>query len=333
MHVLWEKLADDAISGHEIERDEARAVLEAPDTEVPSIVAAAYRVRRHFFANKVKLNMIVNAKSGLCPEDCGYCSQSSVSEAPIDKYSLLSKDTLIAGAKKAKEMNVGTYCIVASGRGPSEKELQEVIEAVRTIKQETDLKVCTCLGILTDEQARALKEAGVDRYNHNLNTSAAHYANITSTHTYEDRVETVKKVQQSGITSCSGVIIGMGESVDDVLDMAYEANRLQIRSIPINFLNPIPGTPLQDHRYLTPLTCLKHLALFRFINPDRELRAAGGREMNLRSLQPMALYIVNSIFLGDYLTTDGQQAEADYRMIEDLGFEIEENHMERMGSV
>jgi biotin synthase len=281
-------------------------------------------VRRHYFGKKVKLNMIFNAKSGYCPEDCGYCSQSIVSTAPIEKYTLLKKEVLVQGAKEALARKAGTYCIVASGRGPTEKELQEVIEAVKEIKSETKLKICACLGILTDDQARRLKEAGVDRYNHNLNTSADHYANITTTHTYDDRVRTVEKVKAAGISPCSGCIIGMGESHEQVVEIAYALRELDADSIPVNFLNAIPGTPLENMKELNPRYCLKVLALFRFICPSKEIRVSGGREVNLRQLQAFALYPANAIFVGDYLTTEGQAVSLDHEMIRDLGFEIEE---------
>lgn len=319
----WDFYADKALRGERLTVEEGLAVLEADDSEVLAILHAAYRVRRRYYGNKVKLNLIVNAKSGLCPEDCGYCSQSIVSKAPIAKYPLLDKDVLVDGARKAMELKVGTYCIVASGRGPTHKELDQVVQAVQEIKSTMPMKICACLGILTDEQAARLREAGVDRYNHNLNTSAGHFANITSTHTYDDRVRTVEKAKASGMSPCSGCIIGMGETNREIVEMAYALRELDADSIPINFLNPIPGTPLENRRDLTPVKCLKVLALFRLICPTKEIRIAGGREVNLRSLQPLGLYAANSVFVGDYLTTEGQQAEEDHRMIEDLGFEIE----------
>jgi biotin synthase len=305
-------------------RDEALAVLTSPDEELLSLLAAAYRVRRAAFGNKVKLNLLLNAKSGVCPEDCGYCSQSIVSTAPIPKYSLLSQDVIVAGAREAWERRAGTYCIVASGRGPSARELREVTAAVRQIKEELPMKVCACLGLLTEDQARDLHAAGVDRYNHNLNTSADHYGRITTTHTYDDRVRTIEAVKAAGISPCSGVITGMRETDDQLVDVAFALRALDADSIPVNFLHPIDGTPLEGVRELDPRRCLKVLCLFRFVCPTKEIRVSGGREVNLRSLQPLALYPANAIFIGDYLTTAGQDAEDDYRMISDLGLEIEE---------
>lgn len=319
----WQALADKALRGERLTVEEGLSVLEADDDEVLAIMHAAFRVRKHYYGKKVKLNLIINAKSGLCPEDCGYCSQSIISKAPISKYPLLERDVLVDGARKAMEMKVGTYCIVASGRGPTDRELDQVIAAVKDIKSTMPMKICACLGVLSQDQANRLKEAGVDRYNHNLNTSAANFANITTTHTYDDRVDTLEKVKSSGMSPCSGCIIGMGESNQEVVEIAYALRELDADSIPVNFLNPIDGTPLEKRWENDPRKCLKVLALFRLICPTKEIRISGGREVNLRSLQPLGLYAANSVFVGDYLTTEGQAATDDHKMIEDLGFEIE----------
>jgi biotin synthase len=320
----WEELAERVLAGDCPAFDEARAVLASRDDEMLEVLAAAFRVRRLTFGTKVKLNLLMNAKSGVCPEDCGYCSQSIVSKAPIPKYQLLSKETILAGAHEAWQRKAGTYCIVASGRGPSGREVREVAAAVRAIKDELPMKVCACLGLLTEEQAVALREAGVDRYNHNLNTSEDHYGAITSTHTYADRVRTIEAVRKAGISPCSGAIVGMRERDEQIIDLAFALRELDADSIPVNFLHAIPGTPLEGVHELDPRRCLRVLCLFRFVCPTKEIRVSGGREVNLRSLQPLALYPANAIFIGDYLTTAGQAAEEDYRMIEDLGFEIEE---------
>lgn len=321
---VWESYADKALQGELLTKEEALQLLEAPNDQLLLILHAAYRVRKSYYGNKVKLNMIINAKSGLCPEDCGYCSQSIISTAPVQKYTLLDKDTLVAGAREAMSRKAGTYCIVASGRGASDKEIDQVVEAVREIKQDMPLKICCCLGIISEEKAQKLKEVGVERYNHNLNTSANHHENITTTHTYEDRKSTVEGIKSAGISPCSGCIIGMGETHEDIYEMATELRQLDADSIPVNFLHSIPGTPLEGMKDLDPRYCLKVLALFRFINPTKEIRMSGGREVNLRSLQALGLYAANSIFVGDYLTTEGQEYTSDHQMIKDLGFEIEE---------
>ncbi|WP_149095054.1 biotin synthase BioB [Paenibacillus terrae] len=319
----WYSLAENVIHGGNVTLEEGLTLLEADDEEILPIMQAAFRVRHHFYGKKVKLNMIMNAKSGLCPEDCGYCSQSIVSTAPVSKYSMLDKESLLAGAREALARKAGTYCIVASGKGPTNRELDQVIEAVQEITSTMPLKICACLGILKGDQARRLAEAGVHRYNHNLNTSKANYPSITTTHTYDQRVETVKMAQSHGMSPCSGVIIGMGETNEEIVQMGYALREIGADSIPVNFLNPIPGTPLEGAKRTSPIRALKILALFRFICPSKEIRVAGGRELNLGTLQPLSLYAANSIFVGDYLTTDGQEVTADHQMIEDLGFEIE----------
>jgi biotin synthase len=320
----WEELADIALAGRPLSHEQALAVLRSDDDELLALLHAAFRVRRAAFGRLVKLNMLINAKSGICPEDCGYCSQSIRSTADIPKYSMLSRDVLVEGAREAWSRKAATYCIVASGRRPSGRELAEVTAAVRAIKAELPMKICACLGLLSDEDAQALREAGVDRYNHNLNTAASHHARITTTHSYDDRMATVEAVKRAGISPCSGCIVGMHETDEQVVEVAFALRALDADSIPVNFLHAVPGTPLEGTHELNPRRCLRVLALFRLVCPDKEIRVAGGREVNLRSLQPLALYPANAIFIGDYLTTEGQSAADDYRMLEDLGFEIEE---------
>ncbi|MGI8314308.1 biotin synthase BioB [Halobacillus mangrovi] len=320
---MWRVLAIKAINGYEITNDEALDVLNCPEDELLSLLHSAYHVRKKFYGNKVKLNMIINTKSGFCPENCGYCAQSRDSKAPIEKYRMMDKDTIVRGAEKAHQMKSGTYCIVASGRGPSTREIDIVTSAVKEIKAKYDIKVCACLGLLKPEQAEQLKEAGVDRYNHNINTSENHHDQITTSHTYDDRVVTVNYAKQSGLSPCSGVIVGMKESKQDIVDMARALNLMDADSIPVNFLHAIDGTALEGTDELTPSYCLKILCLFRFINPTKEIRVSGGREVNLLSLQPLSLYPANSIFVGDYLTTEGQESTEDHKMIEDLGFEVD----------
>ncbi|HZH58532.1 MAG TPA: biotin synthase BioB [Metabacillus sp.] len=324
----WDLLAEEVINGKILTETEGLSILKCPDEDLLKLLDGAFKIRKHYYGKKVKLNMIMNTKSGLCPENCGYCSQSTVSTATIQKYRMLDKETILKGAEQAHHLQVGTYCIVASGRGPSNKEVSHVASAVEEIKEKYGLKVCACLGILKPDQARKLKEAGVDRYNHNVNTSREHHSAITTSHTYDDRVNTINLVKESGISPCSGVIIGMRETLQDVVNMALSLRELDADSIPVNFLHAIDGTPLEGTDELNPRYCLKVLALFRYINPTKEIRISGGREVNLRSLQPLGLYAANSIFVGDYLTTSGQESTADHKMLEDLGFEIDFQHQE-----
>jgi biotin synthase len=322
----WETLAGSVLSGHQLSRPAGLDVLRSPDEDLPSLLAAAFRVRRQYFGKKVQLYYLKNAKSGLCPEDCGYCSQSVVAESAIDRYPMLNETKLLEGARQAREMQARTYCIVASGRGPSDREVDHVASVVRKIKAQYGLHICCCLGLLEPEQAVRLREAGVDRINHNLNTSRRFYDQICSTHSYDDRRATLQVARDAGLELCCGLIVGMGERDDDVVDVALELREIRVESIPVNFLHAIPGTPLADVHVLSPRYCLKVLCLLRLANPSTEIRIAGGREVNLRSLQPLGLYPANSMFVSDYLTTKGQPAEDDFRMIEDLGFEVVVHH-------
>jgi biotin synthase len=310
------------LAGHGITREEAISILGSSDDEFLNLLSAAYRIRNQYFGKSVQLYFLMNAKSGLCPEDCHYCSQSKVSDAPIPKYNILSRDKLMDGARLAAERQSKTYCIVISGRAPNEREMKAVETIVPEIKKTFGLNICACLGLLNVEQALRLKAAGVDKVNHNLNTSREHYAEICTTHTFDDRVETLKNVRKAGMELCSGGIIGMGEKHEDIVEMAFSLQELQVESIPLNFLHAIDGTPLEQREYLNARDCIRALCMMRFVNPRSELRIAGGRERHLRSLQPLGLFVANSIFVGDYLTTQGQPPEEDYNMIRDLGFEV-----------
>jgi len=318
----YDAMARSVLEGGQISFEDALSILQAPDCDLPAILSAGYRIRSRYFGNTVQLYFLMNAKSGLCPEDCHYCSQSKISSAPIPKYNILKRDELLRAAEVAAERGAKTYCLVISARGPNEREMKAVEEIVPEIKQRHGLDICACLGLLTAEQAQRLRACGVDRVNHNLNTSESHYADICTTHTYADRVQTLRHVRDAGMEMCSGGIIGMGESKEDIVSMAIDLRELGVQSIPLNILNAIDGTPLEGTDAMSPQDSLKALAMFRFVNPDREIRIAGGRELHLRTLQPMGLYVANSLFVGDYLTTKGQAPQADYDMIADLGFEV-----------
>lgn len=319
----YKSIANKSIDGQTLTRDECQTILDSPDSDILDVLAAAFKVRRTFCGNKVHIHVLMNAKSGLCPEDCGYCSQSIVSTADISKYPMVDQERLIAGAMKAKEAKAKRFCIVTSGRGPTPNEIAYLSEAVRKIRDAVDIKICCSVGLLDEDGARALKEAGVDQLNHNLNSSERFYPEICSTHTYADRVRTLRAARQGGLNLCTGAIFGMGETQEDVVDVLLALRDLDPQSVPINFLHPIDGTPLQGVWELTPYQCLRILCLTRFLNPRQEVRVAGGRELHLRSLQPLCLYPANSIFVDGYLTTPGQKTKEAWRMIEDLGFEIE----------
>ncbi|MEC3992243.1 biotin synthase BioB [Actinacidiphila sp. DG2A-62] len=305
-------------------RDEALAVLATSDDDLLDVVSAAGRVRRKWFGRRVKLNYLVNLKSGLCPEDCSYCSQRLGSTADILKYTWLKPEEAAAAAKAGVAGGAKRVCLVASGRGPTDRDVDRVAQTIAAVKDQNEgVEVCACLGLLADGQAERLKDAGADAYNHNLNTSEATYGDITTTHTYADRVDTVRQAHAAGLSACSGLIAGMGESDEDLVDVVFSLRALDPDSVPVNFLIPFEGTPLAKEWNLTPQRCLRVLAMVRFVCPDVEVRLAGGREVHLRTMQPLALHLVNSIFLGDYLTSEGQAGQADLDMIADAGFEVE----------
>lgn len=322
---LLSTLVDKGLRREAPSRDEALAVLRTPDEDVLDVVAAAGKVRREFFGRRVKLNYLVNLKSGLCPEDCSYCSQRLGSEAGILRYTWLKADQATEAAAAGVAGGAKRVCLVASGRGPTDRDVERVSETIAAIKEKHGhVEVCACLGLLSDGQAERLKSAGADAYNHNLNTSEATYADICTTHGYEDRVQTVRQAQAAGMSACSGLIAGMGESDEDLVDVVFALRALDPDSVPVNFLIPFEGTPLAGEWDLTPQRCLKILAMVRFVCPDVEVRLAAGREIHLRTLQPLALHLANSVFLGDYLTSEGQAGKADLEMIADAGFEVEE---------
>ena len=324
MDAILRRLTEMALRREAPRRKDALAVLMSSDDQVFQVTAAAHEVRRTFFGNRVKLNFLLSMKTGLCAEDCHYCSQRLDSTADILKYPMVGELACVEAADRAVAAGAKRLCMVASGRGPTPHELEQVIANVRAVKAKySELEICACLGLLRDGQGARLRAAGVHAYNHNLNTSEKHYDAICGTHTFHDRVETVGRAAAEGLSPCSGALFGMGETYEDIVDLAFDLRPLRPDSVPINFLIPIDGTPLAGRWELTPQRCLRILALFRFCFPDVEVRIAGGRELHLRSLQPLGLLIANSMFAGDYLTTEGQPADADRQMIADLGFVIE----------
>jgi biotin synthase len=321
----FQSLAEKSIAGMVLTRDECSTVLHCPDERILDLLSATYRVRQHFCGKRVHFHMLINAKSGLCPEDCHYCSQSRISSADIERYPMVSLQRLVEGARRAKAANCLRYCIVISTRGATNGEIKFLTNAVRRIKEEVDIRICCSLGLMSEEKARALYEAGVEQFNHNLNTSERYYPQICTTHTYQDRVETLQAARRAGLKLCSGVLFGQGESEEDIIDVTLALRELEPQSIPVNFLLPIEGTPFSALNYVRPYDCLRILCLMRLVNPQQEIRLSAGREAHLRSLQPLALYAVNSVFVSGYLTEPGQDYQETRQMIEDMGFEIEES--------
>ena len=317
-------LAQLALSGKTPTYEQALAALQAPDDDFPFLFHAAWQVRHRFFGKRVQIQVLSNAKSGLCGEDCHYCSQSCVSQAEIASYPLKARERLLQEAREAGRLRARRFCMGLSGRTLADSEVEALCEAIRAIRTEVGIPLCCSLGFLTLEQARRLRAAGLGRVNHNLNTSERYYPFICTTHTFADRMRNLMICREAGLEICSGGILGQGERDEDIVDMLMALKAVGPASVPLNFLIPVEGTPFAriDHR-LTPLRCLKVLAVARLLHPTADLRVAGGREYHLRSLQPMALFLVNSIFVNGYLTESGQPQDEALRMIHDLGFEIE----------
>ena len=306
-------------------------LLTASEVELLPLLDAAYQVRKTYFQNEVQLHILNNAQNGYCPEDCHYCAQASSATADIEAYSLKPDAEILAEAERAYESGAYRYCIVMSGRGPSTKRVAHLAELIRTVKARYPIEVCLSAGLIDIEAAGVLKAAGLDRLNHNLNTSETHYPKICSTHSYQDRMDTLQAAQTVGLACCSGVIVGMGEGIDDLIKVAKELRQLEVASLPVNFFLPISGTELSEsitetqQSVPTPLTpdyCLRVLCLYRFLNPRAEIRIAAGREHHLRSMEVMALYPANSMFIDGYLNAKGTAASRTLEMITDAGFTV-----------
>ena len=319
-----DRVVADVLNGKEIDRAIARAIIEWPDDRLNDLLHATRRVREVAFGRRVKLCMLRNAQSGVCPEDCHYCSQSKISKADIPVYRMQSVDNLVAGARQAVASGALRYCMVCSMRGPADRDIDHLATACAKIREEfPDLELCLSLGLMSRPQAERLKRSGAGWINHNLNTSREFYPRICTTHTYDDRLETIENIRAAGLMTCAGGIIGMGETDEDILNLAYETRRLKLDSVPLNFLHPIAGTPLEERRELTPEKCLKVACLFRLLNPTSEVRAAGGRELNLGDRQADLFNAVNSVFVNGYLTTPGLDYIRTREMIERAGFDVE----------
>jgi biotin synthase len=318
-------LAERALRDEPPGASEALWILDGADVELLPLLQAAFEPRRRHFGRRVMVHVLNNVQNGLCPEDCGYCSQSRDSRAAIRKYAMKGEAEILAEAERAARAGASRYCMVLSGRGPTLQTTRRLAELVRRVKERFPIEVCLSVGLLDEERARILADAGLDRLNHNLNTSASHYPEICSTHDYADRVRTLAAARRCGIQTCSGLIIGMGEASRDVVEVAFALRELEVPSIPVNFLIPIEGNPLRSDGSLSPERCLRALCLMRLVNPRAEIRVAGGREGHLRALEPLCLWPANSLFVEGYLTTRGDAVDATYRMIRDAGFEVQGN--------
>lgn len=305
-------------------REEAIKILNTPDEELNELIARAEKLRRKYKGNHVSIHILTNARSGNCSQDCAYCAQSCRSKAKIDKYKWVSDEKLYKDNDFVNEHHLSRHCIGLSGMKFTDEEIEELAQRIRKMKA-TGTHLCCSIGFLTEKQALILKNAGLDRINHNLNSSRAYYKNICKTHTFDQRVENIKMLQRLGFEICSGGIIGMGESKEDVADMLLELREIQPQALPINFLLPIPGTPLEnaDTSYLTTSYCMKVLCLARLLVPKSDIRCAAGREVYFKGEEKKLLSVVDSIFASGYLTADGQGIEDTIKAITDAGFTYE----------
>ena len=323
--IFYQELTTKSLQGELLTDACCEKLLIGSDVELLPLLDAAYQVRKTYFQNEVQLHILNNAQNGYCPEDCGYCAQASSATTDIEAYPLKPDAEILEEAKRAYESGAYRYCIVLSGRGPSPKRVSHLAELIHAVKTHYPIEVCLSAGLIDIESAHILKAAGLDRLNHNLNTSEAHYPNICSTHTYQDRMETLQAAQTVGLACCSGVIVGMGEGTDDLIQVAKSLRQLVVASLPVNFFLPISGTQLSETRTLTPDYCLRVLCLYRFLNPRAEIRVAAGREHHLRSMEVMALYPANSMFIDGYLNAEGSTASRTMEMIKDAGFTVKTN--------
>ena len=323
----YTSLAERALAGEAPSEAQCEWILDGQDVALLPLLHAAFEPRRQHFGRKVMVHVLNNVQNGLCPEDCGYCSQNKDSDAPLRKYAMKSEDEILAEAEAAARSGATRYCMVMSGRGPTVAGTRRLADIVRKVKSEYPIEVCLSVGLLGEEHAQILADAGLDRLNHNLNTSEDNYGEICSTHTYQDRVDTLRAAKKCGIEPCSGLIVGMGETATDLIEVAFRLRELEVPSIPVNFLIPIEGNQVTDDGSLTPERCLRTLCLMRLVNPSAEIRVAAGREGHLRSLEALALYPANSLFVEGYLTTKGDPVRDTYRMIRDAGFEIDGNEL------
>ena len=306
-----------------IDRTLAERLVALGSDRLPELFALAHRVRVAWMGEAVEIESIISAKTGGCPEDCVFCSQSARYSTDVERVPMLNTTELVELARRTRALGGTEFCIVVAVRGPDERMLRSVIEAATAIRAEVDIEVAASLGILKEGQAERLAAAGVHRYNHNLEAGPRFFPRICTTHTFADRVETCRRVIAAGMELCSGGIFGMGETWDDRLDLAFVLRDLGTREIPCNFLNPRPGTPLAATDLLQPLEALRCVAVFRCVNPAAVIRYAGGREVVLRDLQSYGMLVgANGLIVGNYLTTLGRSAEADLAMLADLGMPV-----------
>ena len=315
-------LADKVLNGGLLTNEEAFQVAGVQRKNLFNLFSFANKIREKFRTDSVDLCAIVNAKSGACPEDCSYCAQSSKSKAGIEVYPLIRKEVVLEKAKEAKEAGVKRFCIVTSGRRIGKAELFEIVTMVKKIRR-IGLLPCATLGLLSKGELLFLKESGLERYHHNLETSERFFPEICRTHTYNDKLKTIEAAKSAGLSVCSGGIFGLGETWEDRIDMAFALKELDVNSIPVNFLIPVKGTSLGDKDMLYPFEALKIISLYRFLLPGKEIRICGGRVQVLGEFNSMVFIAgADSLLTGNYLTTTGRTFKDDLKLIRDYGLKI-----------
>ena len=307
----------------DLKLEELDALSQLSDEHVPSLAALAHEVRLARSGTTVEIEGILSAKTGGCPEDCSFCSQSSKFDSPVRPTPILDLDEILAAARETAELGASEFCIVAALRGPDQRMIDQVIEATALINSETGLSVAASLGILTRTQAKQLRSGNVHRYNHNLETARSFFPQIVTTHTWEERFETCLMVREVGMELCCGALLGMGETREQRIELLAQLREVDPAEVPINFLNPRPGTPLADNPLVEPLEAIRWIALFRLALPEVILRYAGGREVTLGELQALGMTAgINALIVGNYLTTLGRQPQQDIEMLRDLRMPI-----------
>lgn len=313
-------IKEKVINGYNITKEEALKLYNSPLDE---LTESANEIRKYFCGNKFDICTIINAKSGKCSEDCKYCAQSAFYNTNIDEYPILEKEKILKDVKNNDENGILRYSLVTSGRCLTDSEIENVCDIVREIKNNTNIQVCVSLGLLKEEQFKKLKEAGVSRIHNNIETSRQYFNSVCTTHTFDDKLETIKAAQRAGLTVCSGGIMGIGESISDRIDMAFTLRDIGINSVPINMLNPIPGTPYENLKPLTINDMKRIVAVYRFILPKASIRLAGGRGLMKDSGKECFTSGANAAISGNMLTTSGITIETDLKLLEELGYKKE----------
>ena len=318
------KIADQSLQNQPISRDDALFLMRINGDEVYDLFYWANQIRLKYFGHSVKACSIVSAIQGRCTEDCNFCSQSSRYHTGIEEFPLIDTNRILDIAKCAEQTGSNSIGIVTSGYSINKSDdLDKICRAIKAVITDSCIHPHGSFGILTEEMAGSLVKCGLKRLNHNLETSERFFPNICSTHTFSDRINTIRVAKEVGLEICSGAIFGVGEGIEDRIDLAFTLKNLDVDVVPLNFLHPVSGTPLENSIPLSPMEALKIISVFRFILPDKEIKIAGGREKNLRDLQSWMFYAgANSTMIGNYLTTKGRKVEDDLEMIKDLNLEL-----------